>query len=771
MAPMKAIATWYPIERQASLGGWMMVAGGVGALVATAPLELALRFASWRAIFVALAATTYAVAIWIWLRVPDTRQADARAGFAGQWAGVRSVFANRRFWWIAPLGCFGIGSFMAVQGLWSVPWLMEVNGYDRAQAARHLLVMSVVMLGGYLLLGLFATRLARRGLRPQHLFGIGFALNAAALAAIVSELPGTLVWWALYGLGATANILAFTVLNEGFANELAARANTALNLLMFVGSFAMQWGIGLVIDAARTGLGYDTASGLQARVRDRACRRRVGVPLVRVGLATSHAGDANRTGMNADDLDVLLRAAGESAAAGDRKGAIAAYRKAIALAPERAELHYELGALLARAHRDGEALRAFAAAARHRPEWPEPWIAQGDLLFARGRYAESAGALEAAAARAPTRPDAWLKAAHALMRTKHWARAIPHLAHARELAPASEEIWAELRTLLLRSGRGEDADADFLRFDTVATPSARTVVTGLDVAMKRGDPAREAACLERALEWQYAEGDEGQVALLLSLLQYVDVRQERLYAIYRTYDRLQQARSRNVPPLAGQRGDTELPVRIGYLSADFRADVLGKLLLPVVTAHDTGRFAVRAYSLAPAESCRRYHRRVEGRRRRIRPARGARRSRGGGGDRGRRPRPPRRPDGALAGRAAGNPALQAGARDRDPPRVSRRTRAFAGRLQDHRSLRRHGRQCALAAGGIAAARRLRAAAVPHRACRRRPPHACSARHPGDGGRLRCVCRRPQALVALHRRMAPHPRCRSGRGARVLTVAR
>jgi predicted O-linked N-acetylglucosamine transferase (SPINDLY family) len=179
---------------------------------------------------------------------------------------------------------------------------------------------------------------------------------------------------------------------------------------------------------------------------------------------------------------------------------------------------------------------------------------------------------------------------------------MPHLARARELAPTNEDIWAELQTLLLRSGREEDADADFLRFETVAMPSARTVVAALRIAMKRGDAAREAASLERALEWPYAEGDEGQVADLLALLQYVDVRQERLYAVYRTYDRLQQARIRNVNPLAGQRGDADLPVRIGYLSADFRADVLGKLMLPVVTAHDPERFAVRAYSLVPPEA-------------------------------------------------------------------------------------------------------------------------------------------------------------------------
>ena len=54
MAPLKAIATWYPRERQASLSGWMMVAGGSGALLATAPLAAVLTVMSWRGVFVAL---------------------------------------------------------------------------------------------------------------------------------------------------------------------------------------------------------------------------------------------------------------------------------------------------------------------------------------------------------------------------------------------------------------------------------------------------------------------------------------------------------------------------------------------------------------------------------------------------------------------------------------------------------------------------------------------------------------------------------------------
>jgi len=263
MAPMKAIVTWFPVARQASLSGWIMVAGGVGALVATTPLELALRFASWRTIFVALAALTYTAAAFIWIRIPDAPRHPETPGLALQWAGVKSVFTHPRFWWIAPLGGVVMGTFMAIQGLWAVPWLIEVDGYDRAVAARHLFVAGASTLAGYMSIGVLAAGFSRRGVHARHLFATGFATSAMALAAIVAALPGSYLWWAIYGFGASVNVLSFTVLNDGFRKELAGRANTAVNLAMFSGSFAAQWGIGLVVDAARAALGFDTAAGLK----------------------------------------------------------------------------------------------------------------------------------------------------------------------------------------------------------------------------------------------------------------------------------------------------------------------------------------------------------------------------------------------------------------------------------------------------------------------------------------------------------------------------
>lgn len=264
MAPLKAIATWYSTERQASLASWMMVAGGIGALLSTAPLAAALTLLSWRGIFVVLAVATFASALCIFWVVPDTPAHSRVAGWKYQWAGVKRVFGSARFWWVAPLCAVATGSFMAIQGLWSVPWLMEVDGYSRMVAADHLLVLGIVILGGYLGLGFFATTLRRFGIGARHLLAAGFGLNILMLALIVTQaLSSTYLAWALYGLGSAVNVLGFTVLGEGFPPELAARANTALNLLMFTSSFATQWGIGVVVDAARTALGIDVAGALR----------------------------------------------------------------------------------------------------------------------------------------------------------------------------------------------------------------------------------------------------------------------------------------------------------------------------------------------------------------------------------------------------------------------------------------------------------------------------------------------------------------------------
>lgn len=271
MAAFKAFSQAYPPERQASLTGWMMTSGGLGALAATAPLEALLHLAGWREIFFVLAAATLASAAWLFFGIPDKPANPAHPahsthpaeGFAAQWRGVWQIVASRHFWRFAPLGLTMTGGFMAVQGLWSVVWLMQVNGYSRAEAADHLAVMSFAMLFTYIGIGLLATRLARRGVPPVWLFAGGVGLSIVMLGLIAGEvLPNTRLLWIAYGLCAGFGTLGYSQTAAGFPLHLAGRATTTYNLMVFAGGFGAQWGMGLLIDLL-TGQGVSEANALR----------------------------------------------------------------------------------------------------------------------------------------------------------------------------------------------------------------------------------------------------------------------------------------------------------------------------------------------------------------------------------------------------------------------------------------------------------------------------------------------------------------------------
>ena len=249
MASLKTFSLWFPPEKQASLVGWIMTAGTLGALAAATPLDLALRVASWREVFYVLALATLAMSVWLWLAVPEKADQPKPLPFSEQWAGVRQVLASRHFWRFAPLGFAQIDDFMAVQSLWSSAWLMQVNGFSRSVAADHLTAMSVAMIAAYSLIGMLATRLARHGIGTQALLNGGMTLALLTLALIILQASDQhYLLWIAYGTFSSCGTLAYTVASAGFPLALSGRANSTLNLMVFAGAFSLQWGIGILID-------------------------------------------------------------------------------------------------------------------------------------------------------------------------------------------------------------------------------------------------------------------------------------------------------------------------------------------------------------------------------------------------------------------------------------------------------------------------------------------------------------------------------------------
>ncbi len=250
MASLKAFSQWFPPERQASLTGWVMASGGLGALMAAKPLEMLLAFTGWREIAFGLSATTLLVAIAIGLTVPDKPGGTKVADLREQLAGLRMLFASRQFWRYAPMAFWMTGGFMAVQGLWASRWMTVLEGLDPASIATRLTWISAAMLTGFLFLGFFATRLVRRGVKLEKIYR-GAMLTAFAsfgLIAIRPDFAGAWLW-PLFGAGYSLSNIAYSLVAQSFPLALSGRASTSLNLLVFAGAFSLQWGIGGLVDA------------------------------------------------------------------------------------------------------------------------------------------------------------------------------------------------------------------------------------------------------------------------------------------------------------------------------------------------------------------------------------------------------------------------------------------------------------------------------------------------------------------------------------------
>jgi predicted O-linked N-acetylglucosamine transferase (SPINDLY family) len=301
------------------------------------------------------------------------------------------------------------------------------------------------------------------------------------------------------------------------------------------------------------------------------------------------------------DLSMLLAQAASDAAQGRIDAALARYSDVLAVAPRNAEVHYNVGALNTMRGELDAAHAAFAEAAAIRPDWILPQLALGHLHFRAQRFADAEAAFDRATRQDSGSLDAWFNLAAARDRLRRWPDALPALRRARAIAPQNEDVWYALRNHLLLFGRGDEAFDDFLKFEAGAPPSARIVAAGLGSARAAPDARLEQKYLPLALDWPYRPSDLDQLETVLTQLPYFDVTREQLFALYREYDEAAQSTRSGVADLTRRRTRREGPLRIGYLSADFRTHIMGDLIYEVIRRHDRNRFAIHAYSLAVRE--------------------------------------------------------------------------------------------------------------------------------------------------------------------------
>ena len=255
------------------------------------------------------------------------------------------------------------------------------------------------------------------------------------------------------------------------------------------------------------------------------------------------------------DLGVMLRSMGRL------EEAEAVYRQALRLDPTLVQAQGNLGNVLLDQHRAEEALAVLTEALCHAPD--QPWLLRS---FALTQMA--CGAFDCAEVA---------------------------LRQALAIDPADAEAHDTLGAVLGRTGRPIEAEAHH----RAALPHAKQrhrVLSNLAITLQpQGRHAEAERCCREALaarpDYTVAHSN-----LLFSLNYRSDLTAEAIYAEYRNWDHCHAAALAPTNPPAAIDRSAGRRLRVGYVSADFRAHAAAWFAEPLLAAHDRTRIELFCYA-------------------------------------------------------------------------------------------------------------------------------------------------------------------------------
>lgn len=266
MAPLTAYRVRFNAAAQLRANSWMLMTGSLGMLASTLPVRWLLPVMGWRGLFWLVAGLLGLATLLIGWLVPRDVQSAALPARGGPTEEIsyRAIFGHPYFVRLTPLAFFVYGGLVAVQSLWAGPWLTDVAGLSAVDAARGLFVINLSMLFAFFVWGFALPHLTRRGWQVNRLIALGVPLAVLLLVGAVALGPQAgVAWWAAWCVACSFVSLSQPAVAQVFPAAAAGRALSAFNLVIFLGVFCIQWGIGLVIDALRL-FGWPRVAAFQA---------------------------------------------------------------------------------------------------------------------------------------------------------------------------------------------------------------------------------------------------------------------------------------------------------------------------------------------------------------------------------------------------------------------------------------------------------------------------------------------------------------------------
>jgi MFS family permease len=270
ISSLRLLADWFAPDEFGTVTGLVYMMGNVGGLFAATPLAALVDRVGWRQSFVIAGLTSLALAALAAALVRE-RGADGRgAGGAapglplGALLGAARAIAGNRHTWPPVLAATGINaSYIAFAGLWGVPYLTQMYGLTRAEAARHMTAIALGLTVGSPAFGFLSDRILRRRRLTYAVAAGGYALTWLPLIAWSGGRPPAPLLLPLYfafGFLSSGIVVTWACTREVNPPEYAGIAIGIVNTPVFLGTGLLQSGVGALLDRYWTG-------GLEAGAR------------------------------------------------------------------------------------------------------------------------------------------------------------------------------------------------------------------------------------------------------------------------------------------------------------------------------------------------------------------------------------------------------------------------------------------------------------------------------------------------------------------------
>lgn len=184
MGAMKVFTLNFPSQKFATLVGLFISVGTLGNILATSPLAYLTSTIGWRTTFLLAGGVTTLFALLVFWVLRGATREDPHPPKAeiGILQSARLVLGTVAFWQISSVAFFRYGTFVALQGLWLGPFLMDTKGYSPILTGNLLILMAI----GTILGGPIAGRLSDRAFLSRKDVALwGLSLYALSLFPLI----------------------------------------------------------------------------------------------------------------------------------------------------------------------------------------------------------------------------------------------------------------------------------------------------------------------------------------------------------------------------------------------------------------------------------------------------------------------------------------------------------------------------------------------------------------------------------------------------------